>query len=81
MEGDIAMNAIEVLEERIGSVSTREGDMPMMLCKETMDISYLSPARLRHLSRTPSRERKSEELLMTGSMLMELCEEENEIGE
>ena len=86
VEGDIAMNPIEVLEERIGSVSTREGDMPMILCDETIDISYLSsevaPLIADALERTKIggvRDHLLQELIE--SMLMELSEEEKDIGE
>ena len=33
---DTSMDAIEVMEERIGAVKTRDGEMPMVLCEENI---------------------------------------------
>ena len=51
---DTPMQAIEMMEDRVPCVSTLKGDLPMIICEEQIDISFLDSSASESMGRANS---------------------------
>ena len=54
---DTPMQAIEMMEDRAPCVSTLKGDLPMIICEEQVDISFLDSSAGEMISKSLSKTR------------------------
>ena len=78
---DTHMQAIEITESRAPCVNTLRGDLPMILCEEPLDISFLNSEMGRLISKALSSTRVGEvrehfNQQLSRCMVAELCEDD-----